>query len=124
MKVILEVKVVGETVVVVVQEDEHEVIYCYYCKESGHTKYNCPLLQEKQQQSFQSADVAATYEEQSDSRSFISEEQMKGSCIKCPNSFRLYTSPSSTATLAWTGNNSAFSYFIQFFCLDYRFGSF
>ena len=24
-----------------------EVIYNYYCKESSHTKYNCPLFQEK-----------------------------------------------------------------------------
>jgi len=27
-----------------------EVNYCYYCKKLGHNKYNCPLLQGKQQQ--------------------------------------------------------------------------
>ena len=52
-----------------------EVIYCYYYKESTHTKYNCPLLQENQQQ-FQPAHIA-TPQEQSDSRSSINEEQMK-----------------------------------------------
>ena len=50
MRVILDVEARGEAIVVVVHEDE--VIYCYYCKELSHTKYNCPLLQEKQQQQF------------------------------------------------------------------------
>ena len=45
-----------------------EVIYCYYCKESGHTKYNCPLLQQKQQQ-FQSAHIATAQEQQFNSKS-------------------------------------------------------
>ena len=57
-----------------------EVIYCYYCKESGHTKYNCSLLQGKQQ-SFRSANVSTSQEtsqeEQSDSNSCVSEKQMK-----------------------------------------------
>ena len=39
-----------------------EVIY-YYCKEPGHTRYNCPLLQVKQQQQFRSADVATGQKE-------------------------------------------------------------
>jgi len=62
VRVILKIEVVGEAVMVVVQEDEN-----YYCKEQGHTKYNCPLLQEKQQQ-IRSAHVAMTKEEQSDSK--------------------------------------------------------
>ena len=42
---ILELKTVGEDVVAVVVQDEWgEVIYCHYCKEPSHTKYNCPLL--------------------------------------------------------------------------------
>lgn len=44
------------------------MIYCYHCKELSHTKYNCPLLQGKQQQ---------LAKEQSDSRSCVSEEQIK-----------------------------------------------
>ena len=55
-----------------------KVIYCYYCNDTDHTKYNCPLLQKKQQQqSFRSAHVATTHEEQSDSTNFVSEEKMK-----------------------------------------------
>ena len=61
----LELKTVGEDVVaVVVQEDEWgEVIYCHYCKEPSHTKYNCPLLEGKQQQLFRSTNVVTTQEE-------------------------------------------------------------
>ena len=52
------------------------VIYCYYCKESYHTKHNCPLLQGKQQL-FRSAHVSIAQEEQFDTRSCVKEEHMK-----------------------------------------------
>jgi len=50
-----------------------KVIYCYYCKETGHTKYNCLLLQEKQQPQFRSTHIAKTEEDQFDSRSYIAD---------------------------------------------------
>ena len=53
-----------------------EMIYCYYCKEVGHTKYNCQLLQGKQQL-FRFAHLATIQKEQSNSRSCVSEEHMK-----------------------------------------------
>ena len=27
--------------------EDGSVVYCYYCKEPGHTKYQCPPLKEK-----------------------------------------------------------------------------
>ena len=65
-----------EALALVIQEDEQEGDLLLLLQEARSYKYNCLMLQGKQQL-FQSAHVVTALEEQSESRSSVSEEQIK-----------------------------------------------